>query len=117
MSNLGADLDRHERQRTRRWIAENTVTNPRWPSLAAWSIQEIQALYLIYGRQLEEYKDIADRFEINLPVEAEPGEVIPVPVGAESFVNSWYNTVHKINSQIRVLDAEISRRNTLVGVM
>lgn len=119
MSNLAANFYRHERQRTRRWIAENTVTNLQGGHLGllTWSWQDIFRLYKIYGIQLQEYKDIADRFEIDLPIEPKPGVLIRYASGEERFVSGFYAGVVRINGHLKVLDDEIRRRNELIGVM
>lgn len=123
-SNLAADYHRHELYRQRKWIAENTVTNLRLPSMGSWSWQNIQKMYELYGKQLETYRDIADRFELQLPITKEqplklkPGDVITTAdAGRHAFVGAFARDVRRINQQISVLDTEIARRNNLIGVM
>lgn len=85
--------------------------------LSSWSWQDIQRSYRILGAQLQEYKNTADRFEIELPLVPRPGEVIKYAGGEEIFVTKFYKGVCRINSYLEVLDIEISRRNQLIGVI
>jgi hypothetical protein len=116
MSNLAEALIPWAERRKRIFEA-NIVTNPKHPSPMSWSWQSIQAVYQVLGHQLDDYKDIADRFEIHLPIDPTPGAMVPIPVGAEDFIHHWYNGVVRINGQLKVLDQEIARRNELIGVM
>lgn len=93
--------------------------------LANWKIQDIHSTYKIYGNQLREYADTADRFEINIPMDKElkefiltPGSVIPTrDLQHADFVNRWFRDIQKIVRHLNTLDREIARRNKLVGVM
>lgn len=85
--------------------------------LQSWSWQDITRCYRIFGIQLQEYKDIADRFEIPLPLEVKPGEIIRYSDGEERFVSGFYAGVSRINGHLKVLDDEIKRRDSLIGVM
>jgi hypothetical protein len=86
-------------------------------NLQAWSWQSIHRVYTILGVQLDQYKDIAERFELDLPLKPKPGETIRYADGSTDFIRHFYVGVHRINEHLRVLDAEIARRNQLVGVM
>lgn len=86
-------------------------------NIKSWSIQQIHAMYAIYGKQLDEYKGIADRFEIKLPLKPKPGELVTYANGSQEFMGRFYFSVKRINDQIQILDHEIARRNNLVGVM
>lgn len=81
-------------------------------------------MYGIYGRQLEDYRDLADRFELGLPLHKnqplrlKPGDLITVAdAGHYAFVGAFTRDVTRINDHLRVLDTEIARRNKLIGVM
>jgi hypothetical protein len=86
-------------------------------NLASWSWQSIQSTYEILGTQLNNYKEVADRFELDLPLKPKPGETIRYADGSTDFIRHFYVGVHRINEHLRVLDAEIARRNELIGVM
>lgn len=86
-------------------------------SLSSWSWQDIQSAYGAFGKMLTDYKNVADRFELHLPMESKPGQVYPYYPGSESFVRSWYDGVNNINEQLKALDKEIERRSQLIGVM
>lgn len=87
-------------------------------ALQSWSWGDIQAVYKVLGHQLKDYKDTADRFEIDLPIRVKPGEMIQYG-GPQSrhFIERWYLGVNRIVMQIDALDYEIARRNNLIGVM
>lgn len=92
-------------------------------SLASWSWQDLTRVYRIFGQQLIDYKDIADRFEIAIPMEypkldLKPGDVISVADANHlDFIGRWYRDVVRANNQLKALDREIARRNNLIGVM
>lgn len=86
-------------------------------NLQAWSWQSIQRTYAILGSQLNDYKEVAERFELDLPLKPKPGETIQYADGSTDFIHHFYVGVRRINEHLRVLDAEIARRNLLVGVM
>lgn len=88
------------------------------PTLSSWSWANIQAIYQVLGLQLRDYQDIAERFELHLPIEVEPGDVIPLTdLDKQDFVSRWYMGVRQINAQLKALDDEIRRRQQLIGVM
>lgn len=116
MSNLASGLYPWAVARERRFAA-NIVTNPKHISTMSWSWQNIQAVYQILGRQLNEYKEIADRFEMDLPLKPRPGEIIQYADGSTDFIHHFYAGVSRINEHLRALDQEIARRNKLIGVM
>lgn len=93
--------------------------------LGNWKWQEIHAMYKVYGEQLREYADTAERFEIAIPMDKElrefattPGALIPTrDLQHADFVNRWFRDVKRIVGQLKALDREIARRNKLIGVM
>jgi len=90
--------------------------------LSSWSWQDIHCVYQTFSNQLMEYKMVADRFEIPVPMDKELRTMTHGIVKAkdqqfQDFINRWFRDVNKIVGQLSVLDREIARRNKLIGVM
>ena len=79
--------------------------------VSSWSWQNIQDIYAVLGRQLEDYRQLKKRFSIPRTVD------INFPDDKNTLILHFWRDVTKINQQIVVLDAEIKRRNNLLGVM
>jgi len=113
-----------DRQHQKR-LAANVVTNlTTVPDIRSASWQAIFMQYAFYGHLLEDYSDIAERFELQLPLQKNepprtmPGDVVTVAdAGYYTFVNTIIREVKQINNHILVLEEEIVRRNQLIGVM
>lgn len=89
-------------------------------NLGAWSWGDIQSIYAILGRQLQEYKRIADILhpEQYIDLTPKPGTVIPISKFENVlWIGKWHQDVERINEQLTCLDREIARRNNLIGVM
>lgn len=82
--------------------------------LAKYSIQQLQAIYTVFGNELKEYEDVAKRIGLKLPLN---GALPFTHPGEEEVCARWYLGVNEINRKIKTLDREISRRNNLVGVL
>ena len=85
--------------------------------LGNWKWQDIQLTYQVLANQLMEYKEVADRFEMDLPLKPKVGEPIVYADGSLDFIHHFYAGVNRINNHLNVLDREIARRNKLIGVM
>lgn len=68
-------------------------------------------MYRIYGEQIQEYAGVAERIEIPSTID------INLSDNDNIFILRFWRDVKRIDAQIRVLDAEINRRNNLVGVV
>ena len=122
-TNLASSLEPWAERRKRQFEA-NVVTNLTTPDIRSWSWQSIQSFYKVLGIQLEGYGDIADRFELQLPLDRptvrqlKPGDIVTVAEsGRYTFVARLCTEVKLVNDQLNVLDAEISRRSQLIGIM
>lgn len=85
--------------------------------LAKLSWQQIAQVYKKYGNQLNEYRAIAIRFDLDLPIKFRPGEIFEYTPDFADFLGRYVLGVSKLNKQLAVLDTEIARRNKLIGVM
>ena len=82
------------------------------PKLASWSWQEIQGVYITYGKQLKEYERIKKSLGLD-KVEPE----IENSESRKNFIEWFVRDVKKIDASIAELDREIARRNNLIGVV
>lgn len=79
--------------------------------LSSLSWQSIQGIYAILGQRMQEYNDLQKRIGI-------PGTVdINFPDDKNILILRFWRDVTKVNEEIKLLDAEIARRNKLIGVM
>lgn len=79
--------------------------------LQSWSWKEIQDVYKIYGSQLKEYEAIYKRMGVPRHVD------INLPDGDNVFILRFWSDIKKLDLYLGLLDQEIARRNSLVGVM
>lgn len=82
------------------------------PNLSRWSWAEIQAVYATFVHQYQEIERISkscgiEKMEIN----------IDYPDLKNIFILRALRTMRKIDRHVAVLDAEIARRNKLIGVI
>lgn len=85
--------------------------------LISWRIQDIKKVYQTFGVQLDGLRDDAERIGISLPLEITVGTLIGVEDPKDDRVFYILKTASEINEHLKVLDKEIARRNSLVGVM
>ena len=80
-------------------------------NLASWSWRDIIAVYRALGKQLQKHYEYSVR--CNIP------KTIDINYSDENnmFIIRFHQDVDKVNFQVEALDAEILRRNRLVGVM
>lgn len=79
-------------------------------NLQSWSWGDIQAIYAILGQQLHEYLGVHQRINV-------PRADVKYSDRENVFFLRFWGDVLRINSQIACLDAEILRRNRLLGVI
>lgn len=77
-------------------------------SVQSWSIQSV---YKSYGTLLGQYAEIDKRIAIPKQID------IKFTDDNNVFIMKFWRDVNRIDDHLKVLDAEISRRNNLVGVM
>mgnify|MGYP001562020752 FL=1 len=79
-------------------------------NLQSWSWGDIQAIYAILGRQLQEYDNVNKRIGI-------PKPHIELSDESNIFILRFWRDVKRLNEQVKCLDREIKRRNNLIGVI
>lgn len=109
--NLFHKFYKEQLRRERRWAAMNTVDNLKHPTMKRWSWKDIQAVYAAFGQVLETYKGYQTR--CNIPRQMN----INLSDDENLFILRFWRDVQRVDSQLAVLDAEIARRNSLIGVM
>ncbi len=89
------------------------------PKLASTSWQDLGGLLSVYAKQLIEYKELADRIGLQTPIEREfeNGGLRNMPLDRAKIVSKWFLDVKRLYAHIDVINAEIRRRKTLVGVI
>lgn len=85
--------------------------------LLSWKIQDIKKVYQTFGIQLEGLRDDAERIGVSLPLGVTVGTLIGVEDPKDDRIFYILKTASEINRHLKVLDAEIARRNKLVGVL
>lgn len=85
--------------------------------LMSWKIQDIKKVYQTFGIQLEGLRDDAERIGVSLPLEITVGTLIGIEDPKDDRIFYILKTASEINRHLKVLDAEIARRNKLVGVL
>lgn len=79
-------------------------------NLQSWSWRDIIVIYSIIGDMLSEYNGIHQRIGVPKPnIKNSDQENI-------FFIRFWRD-VKRLEEQLSVLDAEITRRNRLIGVV
>lgn len=81
------------------------------PTLVKWSYQEIFQTYRILGGMLAEYEGVNDRVKVPKQMHIDNDDATNL------FILRFWRDVKRINLQLTVLDAEIARRNSLIGVI
>lgn len=100
-----------EQKRLKRRAVIDAVDNLKHPTLKSWSWQEIISLYRVYAKMFNEYEGYKNRCHI-------PDSIrIDYPDEENLFVMRFMKDVKRLSAQVSVLDAEIARRNSLIGVM
>lgn len=79
--------------------------------LQSMSWQSIQSIYAILGQRLEEYNGIKKRLGVPDTMD------IHLSDNDNVFIVRFWRDVNQVNGHLKALDAEIARRNTLIGVM
>lgn len=79
-------------------------------NLASWSWKDIQDVYTSIGLVLQSYQLIGMRIEI-------PQAHIDRTDEENTFILRWHTDIKRCDAQLAALDAEIARRNKLLGVM
>jgi len=79
--------------------------------LSSWSWGDIQKMYAIYGKQLQECAGVAQRIEIpsNIDINYSDNDNV--------FILRFWREVKKLDAFVAALDREIARRNALIGVI
>jgi hypothetical protein len=85
-------------------------------NLMHWSWQDIHKAYQVQAKLLNEYADAARRCGFTFPVPMGVVTAYQDP-GERLFIEMVYVGVQPIERRLRALDAEIARRNKLIGVM
>lgn len=80
------------------------------PKLSSWSWGKIQKTYLILGIYLQEYKNVKERVAI-------PAPNIKFNDQENIFLIRFNNEIRRVDAMLQLLDNEIARRNSLIGVM
>lgn len=80
-------------------------------SVRSWSWKSIQDVYAILGKQLEDLNGIQNRCSIPANIDIKYSEA------ENSFIIRFWRDVKRIEQHLQVLDAEIKRRNSLIGVI
>lgn len=79
--------------------------------IPSWSWQEIQYIYKAYGMQLIELSRVKRVFGLDMVQRG-------MKDAGYQFVQEAFRTqVDEVDGMLSLLDAEISRRNNLIGVM
>jgi hypothetical protein len=81
------------------------------PVVSRWNWQTIFVVYRELGQQLSAYNGIQKR------IGPMPQPHIELTDESNTFLIRWWKDINRINEMLKVLDAEIRRRNNLVGVM
>lgn len=79
-------------------------------NLQSWSWGDIIAIYRILGVMLSEYNGVHQRIGV-------PKPNIKYADHENIFFLRFWGDVKRINEQLQVLDTEIARRNSLIGVI
>lgn len=79
--------------------------------LQSWSWESIENVYIILGKQLKEYELVNSRIAVPKMVN------INFSYHDNDFITRFWYDIDKIDWHLKILDAEISRRNRLVGVI
>lgn len=89
------------------------------PKLASTSWQDLGAMLSIYAKQLIEYRELADRLGLKTPIEREfeDSGLRNMSLDRATIVSKWFLDVKRLYTHIDVINAEISRRKTLVGAI
>lgn len=80
------------------------------PQLSSWSWQQIHQTYRQYGLQLAELARLKKTFRFGLKQRG-------VNYMFDFVSDSFQRNVDEIDGMLILLDAEIARRDTLIGVM
>lgn len=89
------------------------------PLLANTSWKNLQSMLEIYAKQLIDYRDLGQRIGLKLPIEREfeQGGLRNMSLDRATIVSKWFLDVKRIYNHIDTINAEIARREKLVGVM
>jgi hypothetical protein len=80
-------------------------------SLSSWSWKNIQSVYAILGKQLQEHESVRQRCSIPRQIN------IHFSDSDNSLILRFWRDVNRVEAQLQALDKEIARRNKLVGVI
>lgn len=111
-NNLAAGLLKWSLKRKRQFES-NVVTNPYPGSLMAKSWQEIELMYEVYGAQLVELARVKEVFNFSM----EDHRMLATNSSFDVAENHFQNWVGEVDGMLVLLDAEIKRRNALIGVI
>lgn len=90
---------------------EHSLATKMLPSIS-W--QEIQAKYRRYGAELKELARVAKIFA---NADVTQIDVYTLDGNYQIVRRAWQNSVDETDGMLVLLDAEIARRNKLIGVM
>jgi hypothetical protein len=88
----------------------NTGVEVMRGNLQSWSWGDITRIYAILGGMLEQYNGVHQRIKV-------PKPNIKYSDHENIFFLRFWGDVRRINEQLQALDAEIARRNRLIGVI
>lgn len=83
-------------------------------SLSSWSWAQIVEKYRSYGAELQELSRVSKIFENH---DVQQIDVYTIDGSYEIVRTAWQNSVDETDGMLVLLDAEIARRNKLIGVM
>jgi hypothetical protein len=86
-------------------------------SLISWSWKDIQKSYLTHAEQLAECQRLAIVLNLTLPLEHEMKDLPKMRSDRALVVSKLFRDVKRVNTHLSVLEREIERRNSLVGVL
>lgn len=81
------------------------------PLLSNFSWQDLQATYAHLGKQMGQYEGVHKRIGVPATMDINLSDADNI------FISRFWRDVTRIEKQFKLLDAEIARRNNLIGVM
>lgn len=82
--------------------------------LNSWSWQQISEKYRKYGAELQELARVSKIFEDH---NVQQIDVYALDGNYQIVRQAWQNSLDETDGMLTLLDAEIKRRNNLIGVM